>query len=232
MYPLPSISILHWKLPAEYNIVIVLSESTCIAVSFPLLPPTITTSLPTYFTLTCLTISFTLPVIAYYSCFNRPLPSHSVKSPKKTVSQLSSWVSFTSIQKSCYRWNMMASEQELAEMERMSSDWHPDAPVTTRGHSHLLPPILTTFARDLWSGNSSQRARSSLNTHKRIQSTSTKRRYTPNMSVMKCTSKSPWPSSGNSANLFSLSHAQGRWQLWMARYVGPPFRNLFSVLSD
>lgn len=44
---------------------------------------------------------------------------------------------------------MMASDQELAEMERMSSDWRPDAPVTTRGYRHLLlilTRLLGTFS--------------------------------------------------------------------------------------
>lgn len=43
---------------------------------------------------------------------------------------------------------MMASEQELAEMERMSSDWRPDAPVLTRRYRHLLP-MPDHIARDL-----------------------------------------------------------------------------------
>ena len=42
----------------------------------------------------------------------------------------------------------MASEQELAEMERMSSDWRPEASVATKGYRQLsivLIHLLGTF---------------------------------------------------------------------------------------
>ena len=42
----------------------------------------------------------------------------------------------------------MASEQELAEMERMSSDWRPEASVITKGYRQLtviLINLLGTF---------------------------------------------------------------------------------------
>lgn len=39
----------------------------------------------------------------------------------------------------------MASEQELAEMERMSGDWRPDAPVMIRGPGQLFSLVLISF---------------------------------------------------------------------------------------
>ena len=44
----------------------------------------------------------------------------------------------------------MASEQELADMERMSNDWRPEATVMTRGYRHMLLiliSLLGTFGR-------------------------------------------------------------------------------------
>ena len=44
----------------------------------------------------------------------------------------------------------MASEQELADLERMSNDWRPDAPVMTKDYRHLLLiliSLLGTFGR-------------------------------------------------------------------------------------
>ena len=44
----------------------------------------------------------------------------------------------------------MASEQELAAMERMSSDWRPDAPVIIRGCCHLLPILIGLLGTFSW----------------------------------------------------------------------------------
>lgn len=39
----------------------------------------------------------------------------------------------------------MTSEQEMAEMERMSSEWRPDAPVMTTGFTATLLLVLIRF---------------------------------------------------------------------------------------
>ena len=61
----------------------------------------------------------------------------------------STQASFTLTQ-SCYKHRrIMASEQEMADMERMSSDWRPDAPVITdyRLLTLILISLLGTFSR-------------------------------------------------------------------------------------
>ena len=54
---------------------------------------------------------------------------------------------------------MMASEQELADMERMSSDWRPDAPVMTTSDPHLLPVLISLLGTSSWATAVDKRTR-------------------------------------------------------------------------
>lgn len=53
---------------------------------------------------------------------------------------------------------MMASEQELADMERLSNDWRPDAPVMTRSHRRLLPILTSWLGTFSWAAAVDERA--------------------------------------------------------------------------